>query len=183
MSARKQKKKRRLLIALVCIGLLACSVSGVYAYLKDSTETLSNEFVPAKVTCSVEENFADGIKSNVQVRNTGNVDAYIRVAVVATFVSEDGKVLSTAPKEGSDYLVNWSATDWMKGTDGYWYYLWPVAPGETTTTLIESAYGLSSPADYRLHLQILASGVQSAPDLAVQDAWGVSVLNGEIIPR
>ena len=182
MSAQKQKMNRNIvLIALICLVLIAGSVGGAYAYLKANTDVLSNEFVPAKVTCSVEEEFQDGIKSNVKVRNTGNADAYIRATVVATYVAEDGKILATAPVEGVDYVITWGTEGWVKGTDGYWYHTKPVAPEAVTASLIESAEAVTAPEDYRLHLQILASGVQSAPDAAVQEAWGVTVTDGQLV--
>lgn len=183
MRRRTRKKKVNVaVIAVLFLCIIAGTVGGAYAYLTAKTDPISNEFVPAKVSCLVEEDFAEGVKSNVKVRNTGNIDAYIRAVVVATFVSEDGKVLATAPKESVDYFIQWGDDGWIKGQDGYWYHTKPVKPEETTVPLIESAYELSVPDGYRLHLQILATGVQSDPTIAVQEAWGVSVNNGEIIP-
>ena len=183
MRRRTRKKKVNVaVIAVLFLCIIAGTVGGVYAYLTAKTDPISNEFVPAKVSCLVEEDFAEGVKSNVKVRNTGNIDAYMRAVVVATFVSEDGKVLATAPKESVDYFIQWGDDGWIKGQDGYWYHTKPVKPEETTVPLIESAYELSVPDGYRLHLQILATGVQSDPTIAVQEAWGVSVNNGELLP-
>lgn len=183
MRRRTRKKKVNVaVIAVLFLCIIAGTVGGVYAYLTAKTDPISNEFVPAKVSCLVEEDFAEGVKSNVKVRNTGNIDAYIRAVVVATFVSEDGKVLATAPKESVDYFIQWGTDGWTQGQDGYWYHTKPVKPEETTVLLIESAYELSVPDGYRLHLQILATGVQSDPTIAVQEAWGVSVNNGELLP-
>ena len=183
MRRRTRKKKVNVaVIAVLFLCIIAGTVGGVYAYLTAKTDPISNEFIPAKVSCLVEEDFAEGVKSNVKVRNTGNIDAYIRAVVVATFVSEDGKVLATAPKESEDYFIQWGDDGWIKGQDGYWYHTKPVKPEETTVLLIESAYELSVPDGYRLHLQILATGVQSDPAIAVQEAWGVSVNNGELLP-
>ena len=184
MGTRMQKKRRyNVPVAALCLLLIACAVGGTYAYLSSKTDPVSNEFVPAKVSCTVEETFQNGEKSDVKVQNTGNIDAYIRAAVVATFVSENGKVLATAPEEGVDYIVTWGAAGWRKGTDGYWYHAEPIAPGKTTTPLIDSASGVSAPAGYRLHIQILATAFQAEPDTAVQEAWHVTVMNGEIIPN
>lgn len=183
MRRRTRKKKVNVaVIAVLFLCIIAGTVGGAYAYLTAKTDPISNEFIPAKVSCLVEEDFAEGVKSNVKVRNTGNIDAYIRAVVVATFVSEDGKVLATAPKESVDYFIQWGDDGWIKGQDGYWYHTKPVKPEETTVPLIESAYELSVPDGYRLHLQILATGVQSDPTIAVQEAWGVSVNNGELLP-
>lgn len=183
MRRRTRKKKVNVaVIAVLFLCIIAGTVGGAYAYLTAKTDPISNEFIPAKISCLVEEDFAEGVKSNVKVRNTGNIDAYIRAVVVATFVSEDGKVLATAPKESVDYFIQWGDDGWIKGQDGYWYHTKPVKPEETTVLLIESAYELSVPDGYRLHLQILATGVQSDPAIAVQEAWGVSVNNGELLP-
>lgn len=168
------------IFAALCLCLVANAVGGVYAYLMAKTGPISNEFVPAIVSCSVEEDFTDGVKSNVKVRNTGNIDTYIRATVIVTFASEDGKILATAPVEGTDYTVDWAAEGWLKGADGYWYHTKPVKPNETTASLINTAQLVSAPDDYRLHMQILATGIQSAPDHVVQEAWGVTISNGEI---
>ena len=184
MRRRTRKKKVNVaVIAVLFLCIIAGTVGGAYAYLTAKTDPISNEFIPAKVSCLVEEDFAEGVKSNVKVRNTGNIDAYIRAVVVATFVSEDGKVLATAPKESVDYFIQWGDDGWIKGQDGYWYHTKPVKPEETTVLLIESAQTTATaPTGYRLHIQIVASAVQSAPGNAVQEAWGVTVSNGVIIP-
>ena len=49
--------------------------------------------------------------------------------------------------------------------------------------LIDSAVAVSAPAGYRLNIQILATAIQSAPDDAVQEAWGITPVNGELIPN
>lgn len=173
--------KKAILVACVCLLLAIGSVGGVYALLTAQTAPVANEFVPAKVSCSVEEEFSEGVKSNVTVRNTGNVDAYIRATVIATFVSDDGHVLATAPVEDVDYRVLWGENGWLKSRDGFWYYAKPVAAGEVTAPLIDMAYEVTVPLGYRLHIQILATAIQSAPDRAVQEAWGVGVTNGELV--
>ena len=176
-----RKSLKNFIIVCVCLCVIALTVGGVYAYLTAKTDPLSNEFVPAKVSCLIEENFTDGVKSDVKVRNTGNIDAYIRATVVVTFVSDDGKVLATTPKEGVDYTVTWGTEGWIKRADGYWYYTKPVSPEKTTSLLIQSAQAISAPTGYSLNIRIIASGIQSEPDLAVHEAWGVTVTNGEIV--
>ena len=176
MRARPRRRiVKPIILAALCLCLIVGTVGGVYAYLTAKTEPVSNEFIPAAVSCSVEEEFTDGVKSNVKIRNTGNIDSYIRATVIATFVSDDGKVLAIAPQEGTDYTVAWGTDGWVKGADGYWYHTKSVKPNDTTATLIHSAQMVSAPSGYRLHIQILAAAVQSAPDNVVQEAWGVGV--------
>ena len=175
-------KRKTVIIAILCLCIIIGTVGGVFAYLIAKTDTLSNEFIPAKVTCSVEENFKNGIKENVQIRNTGNINAYIRAAVVVTFVSDDGKVLATTPKENEDYTITWGNSDWHKGADEYWYYDKAVAPEEMTSSLIKTASEIFVPNGYKLNIQIFATAIQSEPETAVEEAWNVTVSNGLLIP-
>ncbi len=183
MDAGKKINRKLVAIALLCLCIVAGAVGSVAAYLTSRTEPVTNEFVPAKVTCVVEETFEGGVKNDVKIRNTGNIDAYIRACVVVTFVSDDGKVLATAPQEGTDYMVVWNPHGWVKGSDGYWYHEKAVAPDNATTVLIESASVISAPEGYRLDIQIIASAIQSEPYRAVQEAWGITPINGELIPN
>lgn len=183
MDAGKKTNRKLVGIAILCLCIVAGTIGSVAAYLTSRTEPVTNEFVPAKVSCVVEEVFENGVKNDVKIRNTGNVDAYIRVSVVANFVSDDGKVLATAPQEGTDYRVIWSPYGWQKGTDGYWYHQKAIAPDDLTSMLIESASVISAPEGYHLDIQIIASAIQSEPYSAVQEAWGITPINGELIPN
>ncbi|MBP3321371.1 MAG: hypothetical protein J6M12_03365 [Clostridia bacterium] len=180
----KKLNKKAVLTVALCLLISVAAVSGVWAYLVSKTDTKTNTFIPGSVTCAVEEDFQNGVKSDVKIRNTGNVNAYIRVAVVATFVSDEGKVHATAPVEGTDYTVIWASDSWKKGTDGFWYHSSDVAPDALTSTLIKEATALAQPPDgFRLNLQIVASAVQSDPPAAVNEAWGITPLNGKILPN
>ena len=180
----KRLNKKAVIIVALCIGLAMCTVSGVWAYLVSAPDPLENTFVPAKVTCEVEEDFSGGIKSNVKIRNTGDVNAYVRAMVVATYISSDDKVYSQAPVEGVNYAINWSSSNkWKKGSDGFWYYSDYLQPNAVTVNLIETATELSTPEGYTLNLQIIATAIQSEPNTAVQDAWGITSVNGTIIPN
>ena len=183
MDAGKKTNRKLVGIAILCLCIVAGTIGSVAAYLTSRTEPATNEFVPAKVSCAVEEIFKDGVKNDVKIRNTGNVDAYIRVSVIANFVSDDGKILAADPQEGVDYIVTWNPYGWEKGTDGYWYHQKAVAPDGLTSMLIETAVAISAPDGYRLNLQILATAIQASPDSAVQEAWGITPINGELIPN
>ena len=180
---KKLNKKTVFIISLCIVCLAVFAVNGIYAYLISKTETHSNTIVPATVSCTVEENFENGIKQDVKVRNTGNVNAFIRAAVVATFVSQEGKVLSTAPQENVDYNITFNTQDWKKGSDGFWYHSEAVVPDGVTSVLIQSATAQSAPDGYKLNIQIIATSIQSDPQTAVQSAWGVNVDNGKISPN
>lgn len=175
--------KKIVIIAILCLCIVTSAVGGVIAYLSSRTEPVVNEFVPAKVSCVVEETFESGVKCDVAIRNTGNIDAYIRACVVVTFVSDDGKILASAPQENTDYIILWNSHGWVKGSDGYWYHEKAVAPDNATTDLIQSSSVISAPEGYHLDIQIIASAIQSEPYRAVQEAWGITPVNGELIPN
>ena len=179
----KKLNKKKATIVAICICIAFCGVAGTIAYLISRTDPLENTFLPAQVTCEVEENFSSGIKSDVRVRNTGDVNAYIRATVVVTFTTDDGKVYSKTPVEGVNYSVTLSNNKWEKGTDGFWYYAESVVPNAATENLIDQAVELSTPDGYRLNVQILATAIQSEPDAAVQSAWGITPINGKITPN
>lgn len=187
MYAPKHAKSKRipakavvLLLAAVC--LLSAAVGGVYAYLRAQTPPLTNRFDPVEVTCAVEEDFDGVTKQNVSIRNTGDIDAYIRAAVVVNRADEDGNLLTPAPLEGTDYTVTWGNSDWVKGSDGFWYYRRAVAAGAATANLIETLTPVTAGQGVHLQVQIVATAIQAAPATAVQEAWGVTVTGGIVTP-
>lgn len=183
MSLKVKKLSTSGLVLMLLVLILIIGIASTIAYIAFKTPKLTNEFVPAKVTCKVEETFESGIKSNVRVRNTGNVSAYIRVAVVVNWVNDiDGTVLSDVPKESEDYVLVLGDSAWKKGSDGYFYYSHPVQVNAVTPILISKAEQIKSPGGYSLSIQVLASAIQSEPPKAVQEVWDVEVNNGVLTP-
>lgn len=175
--------KRRILLVLLAL-LLILSVGATIAYITLKTPKVTNEFVPAVVTCEVQETFENGVKKDVCVKNTGNVSSYIRVALVINWVDDKGTVLSTVPVK-DDYTLTISDQGWKTGSDGYYYYCEPVKVGYSTSNLITEAKvnELKAPAGYSLSIQVLASAIQSEPTKAVEENWNVKVNNGNITPK
>ena len=67
--------------------------------------------------------------------------------------------------------------DWIKGSDGYYYYTKAVPVGGSTGNLLEKAMTL----DENMQVVVLADAIQAMPKQAVIDAWGVTVdSNGSI---
>lgn len=170
-----QKSKPSLLL-ITLIVLMGVLVGLTVAYLVANTDPIANSFVPAKITTEITEDFDNNVKNNVQVKNTGEVDAFIRVAVVVTWQNEAGEVYSIAPVEGTDYTVTYpTTTGWVKHTDGFYYYTRVVKPTESTDTLLTDCKPVEgkAPEGYTLHVEILATAIQSEPITAVKDAWKV----------
>ena len=170
----KRVMKTKKPVALVAIlVLLCCAVAGTVAYLVTSTGPVTNTFTPASVTTEVVEEFNGTTKSNVRIKNTGNIDAYIRVAVVANWIDKDGNVYGGAtPTEGVNYELK-PVNGWFKGSDGYFYYPTAIAAQAETLVLFEKVTQSSAPDGCSLRLTILADGIQSEPSNAVAEAWKV----------
>lgn len=170
----KRVMKTKQPVALVAIlVLLCCTVAGTVAYLVTSTDPVTNTFTPASVTTQVEEKFDGTTKSDVQIKNTGNIDAYIRVAVIVNWADENGNVYGGAtPVASTDYTTLTLQTGWIKVGD-YYYYTSAVPAHNSTGTLFEPIKQLRDCADtnYKLQVTILADGIQSVPADAVEEAW------------
>ena len=151
------------LLALVLI--LVCTVGGTVAYLVTHTDPVVNTFTPGEVSCQVEEKFeGNNVKTEAVVKNTGNVPAYIRVAVVANTIDGEGNItgMKTLP-------AGWLNTeDWTKSGDFY-CYKGVVQPGDVTDNLLNADINLEG-----IQVTILASAIQSMPDDAVNEAWKMS---------
>lgn len=161
-------RSRKPLITLVALVLiLTVAVVGTVAWLKDSPESVVNEFTPGEVPITIVEKVAENVKSSVVIKNDGNVDAYIRVAVVTNCVDADGNVVL-----GDKPTV--SVTDDWQQLNGYYYYKGTVGPGKTTTELLASTISLSGAT-----VDILAQSIQvlgttnDGSETAVKEAWGV----------
>ena len=152
------------LLALVLI--LVCTVGGTVAYLVAHTDPVTNTFTPGKVSCQVEEKFeGNNVKTEAVVKNTGNVPAYIRVAVVANTIDAQGNI--TGMKTLPDGWLN--TENWAEGDGGFYYYKGVVQPGDVTANLLNADINLEG-----IQVTILASAIQSMPDDAVNEAWKMS---------
>lgn len=169
----KHNKKTILLLVSLVIVLIAM-VGTTIAYLVTNTAPITNTFTPSKVTTTITEEFDKEVKNNVQVKNTGDVEAYIRAAVVVTWQNDAGEVYPTAPAEDTDYTVSYPGNGWVKHTDGYYYYTSTVAPNASTGVLLTDCKPVEgkAPDGYHLVVEILAQSIQAKPDNAVTDAWG-----------
>ena len=178
MNGKRVMKTKKPVALVALLVLLCCTVAGTLAYLVDSTDPVTNTFTPASVSTEVNEDF-DGItKSNVTIKNTGNIDAYIRATVVVNWADKDGNVyggaVPTDKGDKKDYDLTLKANNgWIKGADGYYYYIHPVAPKGSTTVMFENITQLTAdPAEgYGLQITILADGIQSEPGTTVVRVW------------
>ncbi len=178
----KTKKPLILLVSLAVI--LLVGVVGTLALLKTQSGPVENTFVPGNVSVTVhEEKFDATTKEGVYIKNTGNVDAYIRVAIIPTWEDGNGNPVGVSASL-DDLTISWGSSDkWKKGEDGFWYYISPVPAGDSTENLIASATVKTDSAGYnagyKMNLQILAQGIQadgvdSNDETPVEQAWGAN---------
>ena len=172
----KLNRKKGILLLTAAVLILVCGVGGTLAYLITQTAPVTNTFTPAQVTSEVDEemNQDKTIKSNVKIKNTGNVSAYIRAAIVITWKDKDGYTMPTVPVQGQgqDYTLDINATDWSQ-SDGYYYYNGIVAAGGNTANLINSCVSNGTYTDGRsLCVEVIGSAIQAEPTTAVYEAWG-----------
>lgn len=160
-NAKHIKKSAFLLVALILI--LVVGAGTTLAYIVDMSGPLSNIFSPSNVACAVND--------DKSIKNTGDVDAYIRAAVVVTWKDNAGNVYGQKPN-----VTITSESGWNKKADGYYYYNSSVAVGNKTAVLIKE-YTLTGtePDDYSLSIEIVAEAIQANPANAVESAWGVTV--------
>jgi len=186
--------KRKRIIALLVGVILLAGTAGTLAWLS-VTGVLVNQFGIGSVTPSVRETLNGKVKSDVKAKNTGTAPAYIRAAVDIYWQDQDGARLWDEPKEEpkgeADYEIAWSVADasgansaynWVKASDGFYYWTSPVAPGAETGVLINRVTELKATEGRNLVVDISTQAVQATPDEAVHDAWGCSVENDVLVP-
>ncbi len=168
-----RKKQTKAFFLLLSIALLlTLAAGGTLAYVISQSALAENQFGAGRVTASVND---DG-----QVTNTGNVDAYIRTAVVVNWMDGDGNVYGIKPSYTVSVNSGWSQIG------DFYYYTAEVAPDGTTATapVNVSVSGNPPSAAYSLRIEILAEAIQADGDTdsgdipAYQDAWGISAIGG-----
>lgn len=166
--------------AAAAVALIATlAVGGTLAWLSAYTQPVKNTFVMGTVPPQVTETFNNHqVKEDVAVTNTGNIPAYIRVALVCTWQDNSGNVVGE-PASLDDLTIDWGGegtelgNNWIQIGD-YYYYTQPVAAGDTTLNLIDKAE-VTTANGYRMNLQVIADSIQANPARAVESQWPVTV--------
>ena len=163
------KKPLTLFVALVL--LLTLAVGGSLAWLV-SNDDVTNTMVPGNVPITIDEKVNGTTKTSVTVTNNGNIQAFIRVAIIANAVDENGDVtVDTAPT----YTVDRSK--WTPIGD-YYYYNGIVEPqgttGDTTAPLFTGPVDFANGEINILAESIQALGGTDGDGRASYNAWGHS---------
>ena len=171
------KRLSTLLLSVILVVTIA--VGGTVAYLVTQDAPITNTFTPSHVTCKVNENFDGKTKTNVNVINTGDTEAYIRVKLVTYRVNAAGQHIGgTATIPPFD-----PGTNWVKH-GGYYYYTLPVARNQKPDYDLISSITLESPytdADGgKQVIEVMAEAIQSAPAEAIVRSWGVRITQDHV---
>lgn len=176
---------RLAMMVLSVVLLLALAVGGTLAWLSTKTTSVTNTFTPAKVTCDVTENFDEntGVKTNVNVTNTGNIAVYIRVKLVTYRTNDTGQHIG-----GKAELPKFiPGENWVEYGE-YYYYTLPVEPNAQPHTnladsmTLEKSYKDEDADGGKQALDVMAEAIQSAPEKAVGEAWGVTITRNSVTP-
>lgn len=174
---RSSRKAGTLLLSLLLVITLA--LGGTAAYLITRTAPVLNSFQPSQVDCEVTENFDGSVKSNVNVTNTGDTEAYIRVKLVTYRVNDEGQHIG-----GTATIPGFSPGEsWVKYGD-YYYYTLPVAPDKQPGAALIGSITLTDSYndadDGKQVIEVMAEAIQSGPANAVGSSWGVTISPGSV---
>ena len=176
------KYKKGIILATVILFVIAHSGS-VMAFMYQRLGFMENTFVPASVSCVAEEKMENNIKTSITVKNTGNVDAYVRVRLVSYWVDDNGAIVAL-PCETPKVNTNGG---WIADAKNDTYYCTtPLSPYDsslknaTSNLLSNGAITLKTKDGYRQVVEVFAEAIQANPTTAAAESWGVTI-NGNAI--
>mgnify|MGYP005933539303 CR=1 FL=1 len=153
--------------AIAIILVVVMTIGGTVAWLVAQTKPIINTFSPVSSGIEIEENTEQNYKTDIMVKNTGEVDVYVRVSLVANYFDENDNI--TAGAKVPDFKLN--TDNWFLGKDGYYYYKTPLPVGEVTNDLLASDSKMK--LEEKMQVTVLAQSVQAIPTNVVTEAWKV----------
>ena len=180
----KQKNAIRLLILIVGLTVVIASISVSVAYMLTRSDILTNIFVPAEVSCKVLEEGTGTSPTSVKVQNTGDTDVYVRVRVVTYWEDSKGNPVALTSPEINFVDGQYNKGAWIYDPDNQtFYYKASIKEGQTTAELLTGAIQLEVKEvpqgnvtfTYHQVVEFIAEVIQSSPDDAVKEAWGVTL--------
>lgn len=169
---------KKMVVLLMLSIVIITSISIAFMFKK--SKPIVNQFVPAKVSCEVREMMNGSEKVSIRIKNTGDIDAYLRVHLVSYWVDERNVIVG---KPSVMPTVDYDSTKWLKKDDTY-YYKMSVSPNELTSELLKNSIQLQvdSLEDKTIYqiVEVFAEAIQSEPEKAVTESWKVTLTNGNI---
>ena len=171
--ARRRKLNKYFLVTLSLVLLLGVAGGATLAYIIAEGGTVANSFTPGEVKCSVNGDY--------EITNDGNVDAYIRAAVVVNWENAAGEINGIAPVAGTNYTLSVDESKWELGADGFYYYK-AVVPfegeAEKTAPVVTVSNVTGNPEGFDLVVEVLAEAIQAkgmGEDIyTAQEAWAAA---------
>ena len=164
------RKNMGLIVALALI--LSIAVGGTVAWLT-SNVAIKNTMVPGNVPVQIVEQDNGSVKSQITVYNRGNVQAYMRVAIVCNNFDGTNVLLGNS----STTHASIDTANWQLMSDGFYYYKGVVEPTKGVELL-------QTPITYEnAEVVVMAQTVQVLGKFdgktASQELWGRLYNNGD----
>lgn len=171
--------KGSLLVAALIVVFIAGSALGTLAFYTAEERTHNvittggvdielHEWADEDETVEFPEDGVSGVTPGtkvtkiVEVENTGNSPAWVRIILDVKALSSDGTTELSADR----FELDFDTEHWTQGPDGYWYYNRALEPGETTEPLFTGVtFADSMGDDYqgsKITIGVAAQAVQTA---------------------
>ena len=159
----KWSGKKAILLFVLTVLLASLVLNATIAYLLTRTQTIRNKFPPAELEISS--------WSGNDIINSGDVPIYVRASIRPTWTSDNAEktVHAVAPIDGEDFTVT-VASNWLKASDGFYYYKNPVGVAQSVTLVTEAAQ-LKQMEGHTLRVFVISSAIQTTPADAIENSW------------
>ena len=170
-------KTLKIIISIaLAVSLIGCGAA--FAMMIARSQKEDNNFTPAVVNCEIKETFTNNEKTSIEVKNTGNINAYIRVCFVTYWENKDengNAVIVSEPSKDVTKLP--CGNNWIAGSNNIYYYTEAIAPGAEIEFLKngEKIILEVDANENRQVLEVFAEANQSLPAEAVTESWGVTL--------
>ncbi len=146
--------------------------------------------VPHEVEVEVTDNVESNVKKNLVIKNKGVAPSFIRVQIAGCWIAQSEEDASryniVGDWKASDGTFDWGGSEptlsatsgWLKGTDGYYYYLGQVPAGSVIPKALFNTYKLTAAAPSTgaiLELYVVAQAV-SVLDIDAATSWDATAL-------
>ena len=171
---------RMLVLVIALVLVLGCTIAGTLMFLVDKTGYVKNTFTAANVTTEITEVFDGVTKKNVNIINNGDIPVYVRVNLITYRVNASGDRIG-----GTAVIPDFNPGQrWFKGSDGFYYYVGKVQPGQAPAAPLIGNDGieLSSYSDAdggKQVIEVMGEAIQADPADAVEEAWTVVKVNSD----
>lgn len=147
------------------------------------TYTLAANHVGVLVEDNLDE--TQKVKQNLAITSTGNVDEYIRAAIVGNWFDTHSPAQVVCPWGNTTIegeFSGFNSSDWIysdpaEGGDGLYYYIYKVRPGEKTLDLFKSYNVGTCPSSMyidsaHLEIEILAQAIDASKLSSMKESYG-----------